>query len=329
MKAKLTVVALCVWGIVLFGCESRLDPLEPGNLVPKTVDQDSSIPSIVVNNTLLHSETYGNPNDPMLVILHGGPGSDYRAMLNCKAFSNDGFFVVFFDQRGSGLSKRYNKDIYTLQLPLDDLTAVIKHYRGSSTQKVFLLGHSWGAMLATAYVNSYPTSISGVVLSEPGGFTWEQTKSYLSRSKKINPFNEESNDVLYPDQLFTGKENEHEILDYKVALSSAFTYIEGNAIGNKGIYPFWRYGAVVQSALLDIARRDGFDWTTNLSEYKTKVLFCYSDFNAAYGVEYAQQLSAAYPNVQLEKINGSGHEIPYFGWDRYYPLAKSYLSQLK
>jgi proline iminopeptidase len=64
------------------GCEKELKTTDPGNLVPRTVDQDPSLPSIIVNGTQLHTEAFGNPADPMVVFLHGGPGSDYRNALN-------------------------------------------------------------------------------------------------------------------------------------------------------------------------------------------------------------------------------------------------------
>jgi proline iminopeptidase len=307
-------------------CNKELKVNEPGNLVPKTVTEDASLPAITINGTRLHAETFGNPNDPIVVMLHGGPGGDYRSMLNVRALANDGYFLIFYDQRGSGLSQRQDKRSYTLQLMLDDLSSVISHYRKSPTQKIFLLGHSWGAMLATAYINSYPTAINGVILAEPGGFTWDETKDYLNRTRNLSAFNEHSNDGFYPDQVLTGKENEHEVLDYKMAIASAVDNREGNALGNAGASPFWRFGAATQSALFDIASKDGFDWTTNLSHYTTKVLFCYSELNKAYGVAHAQLLSSAYPHVQLEKIPGTGHDILYFGWNNFYPLAKNYFN---
>jgi proline iminopeptidase len=250
-------------------------------------------------------------------------------MLNCKALAQDGYFVVFYDQRGSGLSQRHNKSTYSIQLMLDDLTSVINYYRKSPNQKIFLMGHSWGAMLATAYINSYPTAVTGAILAEPGGFNWQQTKDYVSRTRKITPANEGTNDVFYFDQILTGKENDHEVLDYKMAIASAYDSRQGNEVGNAGPSPFWRYGAVVSAALNDIAEKDGFDWRTNLSQSKTKVLFCYSELNRAYGLQHAQLLASSYPNVQIEKINGSGHEILYFGWNNFYPLAKTYLNSLK
>ncbi len=330
MKKKLSCMSMVLIAVItVTACEKELKPNEPGNLVPKTVTEDASIPAISVNGTHLHAETFGNPNDPMVVMLHGGPGGDYRSMLNARVLANDGYFVIFYDQRGSGLSQRQDKSSYSLQLMLEDLSSVIGYYRKSQDQKVFLLGHSWGAMLATAYVNSYPSGINGLILAEPGGFTWDETKDYLDRIRNLSAFNEDSNDGFYPDQVLTGRENEHEVLDYKMAIASAVDNRKGNALGNAGASPFWRYGAVTQSALFEIARKDGFDWTTNLSHYTTKVLFCYSELNIAYGIEHAQLLSSAYPQVQLEKIQGTGHEILYFGWNNFYPVVKNYLNSLR
>ena len=327
-KIKFFVLLILVTGFWISSCNKE-DTAKPGALVPLTVDENPSLPSISVNNTKLHAETFGNADDAMIIILHGGPGADYRGLLQCKDLAQDGYFVVFYDQRGSGLSKRHHKDEYTIQLMLDDLTAVINHYRTSPTQKVFLFGHSWGAMLATAYINSYPTTINGVVLAEPGGFTYEDTKTYISKSKPIKPFNENTNDVFYTDQFITGKENEHAILDYKFALSSAYSMSVDNITGNAGKYPFWRYGAVVQSAMFTIAQNDGFDWTTDLNLFPTKVLFLYSELNQAYGFDYAQKVSSAYPNVEMKEIIGSGHEMLYFGWEQVHSVALEYFNSLK
>lgn len=321
----LTIIAL----ISFTGCEEELDVKQPGNLVPKTADEDASVPSIVVNSTVLHSEAFGNPADPMVVALHGGPGSDYRVQLNLKELVNDGYYVVFYDQRGSGLSKRHNKSEYTLHTMVDDLNAVIAYYRTSPDQKIFLAGQSWGAILATAYINEYPTRISGAILVEPGGFTFEQVKEFMSKEHSMKPLDEGANDVLYSDQFITGKENDHAVLDYKQALAASHDTEPGNALGNAGPYPIWRYGAVVNRAMIEIADRDGFDFTTQLSQYETKVLLAFGGLNKVYSQEWAEKISAPYPHVQIEKIDGSGHEVYYFGWNKLYPLILNYLNGLK
>ena len=312
--------------VTMTSCDT-LDPDEPGALVPPTVDEDASLPSIFVNGTHLHSEAFGNPNDPLILVLHGGPGGDYRSLLNCSRFSGDGFYVAFYDQRGSGLSRRHNKEIYTTQLFIDDLRAVIAHYRQRPDQKVILLGLSWGAMLATAYVNDHPADVDGLVLIEPGGFTWHDAEEYIKRCRSTELFSETGNDYLYLDQFLTG--NDHNALDYKAAIQGAADYSKGNKVGNPGPYPFWRKGAVCSIAAYDNVRDHPFDFTTHLQQFTTPVLFMYSELNEAYGRTYAQLVSSAYPNVELVEILGTGHEVPYFGWDRFYPLALTYLNSIR
>ncbi|HEX6333357.1 MAG TPA: alpha/beta hydrolase [Flavisolibacter sp.] len=330
MKKKIMIAAVAILTLAAStGCKKEFNPSDPGALVPKTVDQDPSIPSIAVNNSLLHAEAFGNPADPMVVYLHGGPGSDYRNAMQIKQLVQNSYYVVFYDQRGCGLSRRYDPDIYSSQLMFDDLTAVIDHYRTSATQKIFLFGHSWGAMLAAGYINAYPSRISGAILSEPGGLEWESIKDYLKNSRKIELFKEALNDVLYIDQFFTGKENQHEILDYKVGVRSAYTYSPGNPEGIEGPSPFWRHGAAILSGLMDLGEKQGLDYTTNLHQYQTKVLLLYGEKNTAYPDQHAQKQAAYFPNAQVHKIMGTGHEMIYFKWDSVYSVVLPYLDSLR
>lgn len=326
---KITMIAAVLLTFLSACTKGRLIS-EEGNLVPLTVEKDASLPAIDVNGSRFHAETFGNPADKMLVVLHGGPGSDYRYLLNCKEFANHGYYVVFYDQRGSGLSKRHRKNEYSIQVMLDDLHAVIAHYRSSASQKIFLLGHSWGAILASAYINQYTNAIRGVILGEPGGLKWQDIKEYIARAHDFRFSSEALNDALYADQFITGKENEHAILDYKLGLLAVTDAAADNPTGNETVLPFWRAGAVVNKALFDIGEKGKPDWTTNLQSFTAKVLFAYSERNRAYGLAHAQIVSSAYTNVQLEKINGAGHDfisIPE-GWVNFFPLALNYLNSL-
>jgi proline iminopeptidase len=332
MKRKLLyLVALLFSAVLLVSCKKEIDPKTEGEgtLVPKTVVLDPNLPRISVNGTQLHSEAFGDPSDPMVVYLHGGPGCDYRNALNIKNLVSNHYYVVFYDQRGSGLSERHPMDSYTIQLMLDDLSAVIQHYRTSPSQKIFLFGHSWGAMLATAYLNKYPDAIRGAVLAEPGGFNWEQVKRYSERSRKIKLFDEATNDALYHDQFFTGNDNDHAIIDYQFGLSSAYTYSKNNPEGIEGPSPVWRKGAAVFNKLMETAKKEGFDFTDNIRRYTTKLLFLYSENNTAYGQAYANELASAFVNVQVSEVKGTGHEMIYFKWDNVNALVLPYLNSLR
>lgn len=326
MKRTVLILTMAL-SALLFSCKKEIS--EPGNLVPKTVDQDPTQPSIYINGTLLHAETYGNQNDPMIVFMHGGPGSDYRNGTNVKQLADNGYFVIFYDQRGSGLSKRHNRDSYSIQLMLDDLTALVEYYRTSPSQKVFLFGHSWGAMLAAAYVNQYPDQINGVVFAEAGGFNKKLLDEYGQTSRKLNLFAETTNDVLYYDQFLTGKEGANEMLDYKMSIASSYSYAEGNDEGIEGPSPFWRNGAEVLKAFVDISEKDGFDFTTNLHLYTPNVLFIYGENNKSYGLSFAQKEAHYFPNATLTQIDDTGHEMIYFKWYTVYPVVLNYFNSLK
>lgn len=325
MKLKILSVPVLACAL-LISCNKDIH--EPSNLVPKTVVEDLSLPSISINGTIFHAETFGNPDSSLVVFLHGGPGADYRNGLNAKELANDGYHVIFYDQRGTGLSKRHGKNTYSIQLYLDDLTAVIEHYKTSSNQKVFLFGHSWGAMLAAAYINKYPSKIDGAIFAEAGGFNKQLLDEYGQSSRKLNLFSETTNDVIYYDQFLTGRQNQHEILDYKMAIASSFSYAKGNDEGIEGPSPFWRNGATVLQAFMDIAENDGFDFTNNLNQYQTNVLFIYGEKNKSYDLKFAKKEAAFFPNHEIVQINDTGHEMIYFKWNLVYPVVLNYLNSL-
>ena len=73
-----TCAALTALGLA--GC---LSPTDPGALVPPTADQDPNLPQIELhvagNARAIHIETYGDPSNPSLFLLHGSL-SDFRAL---------------------------------------------------------------------------------------------------------------------------------------------------------------------------------------------------------------------------------------------------------
>jgi proline iminopeptidase len=285
---------------------------EPGNLVPKTVDQDPSLPSVYVNGALLHSEAYGHPDSTMIVVLHGGPGGDYRNLLNCRDLSAYGYRVVFYDQRGSGLSQRFPKNFYTsrglaaIDLMYDDLTAVIAHYRKRSDQRVYLLGHSWGAMLATGYAGKYPHAVQGLVLAEPGGLKWNDVEDYVEESRSFDLWSEMLNNATYIDQFISGDDDEHEILDYKLMMKAGNNEITGENNTLPG--SFWRSGAVINDAFFEVGHDHEPDFSSGIASYQPQVLFFYSGKNKAYSDSWAQRISSSYNHISVSKVAGVGHD---------------------
>jgi proline iminopeptidase len=298
---------LAIAAALLSSCSK--EPKE--SLVPKTVDQDASLPSITVNGAKLHSEAFGHPDSTLVVCIHGGPGSDYRGMLNAKGLSSYGYRVVFYDQRGSGLSQRFSKRSYTdlgtgaLDMMYNELDGVIAHYRTHSGQKVVLLGHSWGAIMATGYVAKHPDAVQKLILCEPGGFKWDDIMEYTNKTRDFGLWSEALNDATYIDQFLTGNEDQHEVLDYKMALRGS----KNDITGEDHILPgsFWRSGAVINAGLFEVGKSIQPDFSEGIDRYNKPVLFIYSERNKVYTDSWAQKVAGIFRSARLIKINGVGH----------------------
>jgi proline iminopeptidase len=324
-------ITLVVVGIVpaLTACADLLDPDEPGNLVPRTVAEDPSLPRIQIAGTLLHAEAFGDPTDPIVLVLHGGPGADYRNLLALQALAGDGYYVVFWDQRGAGLSQRHNARTYSLDLYLEDLRLVIEHYTSVPDQPIVFIGHSWGAMYATWFINEYGDyggRVRGAILSEPGAFTKRQLDRYTDDLVgSLDFFGEHVNDALWLFQFMSPAD--HARADYMAMVQTA-DGIPAEHLDKRNPYPSWRAGAVVNAKLFDLVDKHGFDWTTNLTAYDRPVLFLRGELHDAMPLAHQQELASSYSDATIITMPGVGHEMI---WERpaeYLGHTRAYFQQI-
>lgn len=104
------------------------------------------------------------PNTPVLLFLHGGPGSfeSLFAYELDKAWG-DMFTQVHWDQRGAGKTLLRNKKKglpKTIDQMLDDLHGIIGYLqRKYQVEKVVLLGHSWGTLIGSLYILKHPENV--------------------------------------------------------------------------------------------------------------------------------------------------------------------------
>ena len=97
-----------LFGSILFtACKKELSLREPGALVLKTVDQDASLPSILVAGTQFHAETFGNPNDP-IIDLTWSPDSRWLAYV---ASATNGYPQIHLYQAAEGAKAVVTSDL--------------------------------------------------------------------------------------------------------------------------------------------------------------------------------------------------------------------------
>ena len=113
-------------------------------------------------DAMLHVHAVG-PEDAArtIVVIHGGPGLAHDYLLPLARLAGAGRRVIFYDQRGAGHSLRPLSRDYSLTAQVADLDAV---RRAVHAQRVDLLGHSWGTVLALAYAVAHPDAVESNML---------------------------------------------------------------------------------------------------------------------------------------------------------------------
>ncbi|BDR91034.1 proline iminopeptidase [Vulcanisaeta souniana] len=98
-----------------------------------------------------------------LVVLHGGPGASHDYLIPLAELSNYGINVLFYDQFGSGRSDEPSDfSRYTVDYGIEEAEEIRKQV---FNDKVVMLGHSYGGMLALAYALKYQDNLVGLIIS--------------------------------------------------------------------------------------------------------------------------------------------------------------------
>ena len=322
--------ALVGLALAATGC-NPMEPGEPGALVPRTVAEDPSLPAVEMNGTRFHVETMGDPANPAIVFLHGGPGGDYRDMLRLAGRHHgyslaDDHFLVFWDQRGSGLSARVGKGSLVIDQFVADLDAMVNRY--SPGRPVFLVGESWGGMLATRYINQYPQKVAGAVLVEPGpmdGATMERLEDDIAEFKLTS---ELLNDMAWNGQFLSP--DDHARMDFERMLGLRDGQPKYHQ-SRTDQAPGWRLGAAAARWVAESGQDAGgtftYDFTTNLAAYTTPVLFVAGSLSEVLGPSLQEQQKRHFPSAKLVVVPGAGHDVAWVKAADVVDLIHAYLAE--
>jgi pimeloyl-ACP methyl ester carboxylesterase len=106
-------------------------------------------------------------SNPVLLVVHGGPGESQWPVADRYAPWEKEFTVVLWDQRGAGHTYgRYGTETpeFTLDRIARDGVEVAEYLcRKLGKRKVVVLGHSWGTIVATAMVQLKPELFAAYV----------------------------------------------------------------------------------------------------------------------------------------------------------------------
>jgi len=96
-----------------------------------------------------------------MILLHGGPGGTHHYFHPQFSRAADFAQVIYYDQRGCGLSQYKPGDGYTIHQAANDLEKLRKTL---DIKQWVVVGYSYGGFLGQLYATKYPESIKGLVL---------------------------------------------------------------------------------------------------------------------------------------------------------------------
>lgn len=185
IAARLLMLALIV-SIAGAGCGAPAPPAaQPAPPAAQPALPEEGLKEI--NGTRLYYQTIGAGKP--IIFLHGGPGGSHRYFLPHVQPLAGEYQLLLYDQRGSGLSDgRLDLKAISIDQFVEDLEALRVAF---GLEKVSLLGHSWGAVIALFYAFKYQAHLDKLILVDPrpvsNTFLIEQGTTLRERGKRLSP----------------------------------------------------------------------------------------------------------------------------------------------
>jgi proline iminopeptidase len=136
-----------------------------------------------INGAKIWTVSFG-AGEPLFLI-PGGPGNAHSYL---RAFDelSDNYTLVFYDGFGRGKSDTaQNVKEYSIERDIQDLEALRK---AMGYEKINVLGHSYGTVVAQGYAIKYPGNVSHLVLLAPfhSNAMWQENDDNCNREIKTN-----------------------------------------------------------------------------------------------------------------------------------------------
>ncbi|MFK7921120.1 MAG: alpha/beta fold hydrolase [Bacteroidia bacterium] len=125
----------------------------------KNIPADPPSGLISVFDTELYYKKMGNGTP--IVVLHGGPGLSHDYFLPHLEALAQNHQLIFYDQRYAGRSSLEGD---TMGLRMDQLVEDLEFLRERfGLDKMNVMGHSWGGLLAMWYAKTYPDRLNSLI----------------------------------------------------------------------------------------------------------------------------------------------------------------------
>lgn len=159
--------------ILLYACQTKPGATPSLAVYHKIMDsgvQTGGVKMIPIETPVgkfnVWTKRFGNNPTIKILLLHGGPGGTHEFFESFESFfPQQGFEFYEYDQLGSFFSdKPKDSSLWTTTHFVEEVEQVRKAL-GMDKNNFYLLGHSWGGILAMEYALKYQDNLKGLIIS--------------------------------------------------------------------------------------------------------------------------------------------------------------------
>jgi len=256
-----------------------------------------------INGAQLYYKAIGKGQP--LVFLHGSGGSHRYFLPHLQTLAGE-YQLLFYDQRGTGLSNGRPDLANTIDQFVEDLEALRLTF---GFEKISLIGHSWGAIIALFYALKHQDHLDKLILVDPVPvapmFLIEQNQTIKQRVARLSPEMQQMLTTCQGSSAELRSEVRTECLKIDAALRfydpakalTIDTTIDKNTARN---------AATINSLIATSFTRKRRDLDANLKTIRVPTLLIHGDFDPI-PIGASEYIHQRIPASQLVIMQQSGH----------------------
>ena len=264
------------------------------------------------NDPQLYVREFGTGTETV-IMLHGGWGAEHSGLVEAVVSLKTEYRFVFYDQRGS-LRSPFPDSLITFDRHIQDLEFLRKEL---DQDQLTLVGHSMGAVLASAYAKKYPKRIKRLVLMAPAHLKnpipEEDSEIRQQQSKRFEAFMDRPGVQRELDALQLNRESpslssREQTAKFRINFAKRMLYDVGNwsgLAGGRALYQGHVFGLTANSY-----PTAGWNYLEAFAkeEYPVSIIAGDHDF-LDMGNLLIKKWTAAHPEIALHIIKNAGHML--------------------
>ncbi|UCG59683.1 MAG: alpha/beta fold hydrolase [Phycisphaerales bacterium] len=290
--------------------------------VPRICDEmDIWKRHVHIGDCSLYCEQEGK-GTPM-VLVNGGPGATHHGFHPHFSRAKDFLRLIYYDQRGCGISQYWDGDGYSVGQAVEDLD---KLREALGINKWVVLGHSYGGTLAQCYTVRHPEHVAGLVLV---GSSCDALPVEESRSRQYDFISSEERkkiQQIHGNTNLTGEQavfNAHLNGDWK---RQNFYRPSREQLARGALYE-WKHDEGFRPAMS--ASLGKLDMAGFFDECPVPVLIMEGKWDLTWGAAKPKNLHACFPGSRLVLFDRAAHSPFEDEPEKFFAVLKEFVQKLQ